>query len=512
MTKKLSILTVLNVIQMLFSLIIQVLFAFVLGADSERDSLFIAMSVPIFFNTVLTASVGVVLTPTAIEYTTIRLQRLFFNKIIVIVAILTIGIGLLFFLNKQLIIEFLAPGFNEQKSKFTANLLKYSILIIPIQAVSIVINSFWVTINRILIPSNSAIVGNIFTVVFLIWFRRNLNAEYGMIAYLGGYIVTFIIISLYYLADGLNVIVTKNEETILANHKLLFSSSIILIILIIINRSSSLIESRIASKLENGTISYLRYSSFLSTFLVGATTTPVTVAYYSDLCKLWLNQEKDKIIVFLEKGLLILTIICFTIVGAFILTIDELLLFVKDWSNFLDNQIHILSNYFKIIIFSYIFFSQSNFLGRLFYISNNFLKGAIFDLFLLLFYIVISYTLVDYFGGIGLAFATIFQSIFALVGIYWTLTKKVHNLNFSIFFFKNILITIFVWATSFLFAWFIKEIFSSFLNSFLIMFISLFIYFLFLLLGLVKTQIIYYLPLTNKIAYLNKFDKSTDIK
>ena len=493
MIKTLSILTILNVIQMVISLVIQLLFAIVLGADSERDILFIAMSIPVFLNTVLTASIGVVLTPAAVSYNNEE-KFIFFNKVLFAIAIFTISICLLLFFVKSHIVNILAPGFDSPKKIITSNLLNFAFLIIPVQAATLVINSFWITINKVLFPTISIIAGNVLTITIILFFKEKFNAEYGMISYLLGYSLSFLFVLILYMAGNEKSKTNTKNYLRIGEFKLLLQSSAILILLIIINRSSGIIEGRIASKLENGTISYLRYSAFLVTFLVGITTTPIITSTYSDLCKYWVENRKDKVTLFMEKGLVMLAIICLTIIGVFILSLDELLLFIKGWSNFSTSQLIILSQYFKITIVSYFFLSLSSFLGRLFYISNNFLKGAVFDLILLFFYILSAYLLVECFGGVGLAIATVTNSVFALIGIYWTLSYKIHRLNFSPLFFISLLKVTFIWIASFLIPYFMKLFISDYFNPISIVSIKLIVYLSFLGFALYKTNLLIYFP------------------
>ncbi len=475
MKKKLSILTVLNVILMLSNFIIQLLSALFLGADWERDALFISMSIPSFFNIVLTASIGVVMTPFAILHEDSETKLIFYNKLLLIVTIYVSIIVLILYIGSFEFTKILAPGFSREKVLMTNELMTFSILIIPIQSATLIISSYWITIQKVLIPTLTTIFGNILTMSLILWFKdkSDLTPKYILFSFISGYMLTLFLIGIYYFSQ--NNFIPKFKQNIIGLNSLL-KSSFILILLILLNRSSIIIENRIASNLESGTISYLRYSAYFTSFLVSATTIPVITVYYSELCLLWKNNEIKRIISFLERGIFILSLVSLLIIGSFILTVKELLLFVKDWTKFSLTQIDLLSFYLKISVISYLFLSLSGFLGRLFYISNNFLKGAILDLGLLFTYIIISYIFVFYWKGFGLAVASVLQATLAFIGVYWTLTKKVLYLDFDkknrIIFFNML----FIWCFSFLIILVLKEQFAEILNTYLNAILSLILY------------------------------------
>ena len=72
---RLVVLTALGVLLMLCNLGVQAETVMFLGAGYERDILFVAMSVPLFVNTLTTASFGAVTTPTVLQFSALLIGK-----------------------------------------------------------------------------------------------------------------------------------------------------------------------------------------------------------------------------------------------------------------------------------------------------------------------------------------------------------------------------------------------------------------------------------------------------
>jgi putative peptidoglycan lipid II flippase len=503
MKKSVSLLTLINIAQMFSSLIIQILIALVLGVNVQRDSLFIAMSIPLFINVILTSSVSFMLTPITIHYKSLRVTKLFYNKVLTAIFFIVIIICFFLYLQGDNIIGLLAPGFGQEELKSTKKLLIYCLLMIPIQAISSIINSFWITIEKTLFPSLSLLLGNLITIFGIIYLGDKLNANSAIKTILLGYVLTFIVTTAYYIIHTYKNSNNHEENKPFENIKLqlypFLRQAILLLILLLINRSANIFESRFASTLDVGTISNLRYAAYIVTFGVNAISTPVITVYYAELCKLWNDKAWDKISIFFENGILTLSLVSSIIASICTLSISELLMFFLPMTKFTSTQLMILSSYIKISMITLILLSLSNFLGRVFYISNKFVLVALIDVLVLVSYIFFSKILVGSFEGYGLSISYCIYSICIFIA-YLFVSKNSFNIEFSKIFWLKFSSIILINLVSFLLGYVAKNLLNTTGTTILGSLIGSMFFFVSLIILLIKFRLKSYLPFLDVIV------------
>ena len=505
MEKSVSFLTIINIVQMLSSLAIQALIAVYLGANWQRDSLFIAMSIPLFINVILTGSVSFMLTPITAAYKSSVFTRKFYNKVLIGLLLITILLCFLLNIQSENIIKILAPGFDNQEIIFTKLLFSYSILIIPIQGVSSIINSYWVTIEKTLFPSISILLGNLFTICLIIYYGKSFSAESAANTLMLGYGLTFIITTIAYLLFIDKSIHENDYNDVSKNLKISIAPFVkqaaLLLILLTFNRSASILESRFASNLDIGTISNLRYSAYIVTFLVNAVSTPVITVYYAELCRQWDNKAWNQISNFFEKGILTLTIVGAIIASISILSISELLNIFLPFTNFTAAQMILLGSYIKISMFTFILLSLSNFLGRIFYISNRFVLVAIIDVVVLVLYIVLSQILSNYFEGYGLSLAYCFYG-FIVFGFYVVIAREKFNIELKKKFWIKFLSILIVSLVSFFAGFIVKYLLNLVIYPLWGTLWGIVAFFIVLITFLNRKKLLPFLPFFNRL-YVN---------
>jgi putative peptidoglycan lipid II flippase len=440
---KITTLTGLSLALMLTNLATQAAIAIFLGAGPARDALFVAMSIPLFLNTLVIASVGTVATPSIIAHGAGSRQQWAADRLLVSVTTVAVVLALTLYLCRGGLVELLSPGFGPSQRELTRNLFTYTLAIIPFQAATSVLSAYWLAVERVLWPSFSLLLGNIFTVSIIAWIGQTLSATQTAISYFGGAALVCLIQGIAYAACRHTLGGVKPDKQSSGKIRHAGRQSVMLMLLGAVSRSTSLIERRLASNLNSGTISCLGYAGYVISFLVNATATPTATAYYSKLCRDWTANNHIEIKRFMERGLTLVVGSCLLVSGLIIILMEAVLNFLLPHTRLTAENGIELQLYIYILLPAYLCLASSSFVSRLFYISGRFIQAAMLDCAALVIYIVFAFGLAAGFGGRGLAAATTIYALVLALLVFYALKKSI-GFSFSRTFWLHITeITIF---------------------------------------------------------------------
>lgn len=394
---------------------IQGLMAIYLGAGSERDALFVAMSVPLFLNTLMVGSFGSVVTPAVVAQQHHAIQRSVATRMLInLTAVAAVLAGLLYTFRDGLV-QLLVPGFGVIEQAYTARLLSIALAMIPLQSATCILGGYWIARERVMLPNMATLIGNLTVIVVLAWSGRDGTGDRVAWYFLIGAAITFGMHGFAYLMEwrpgpssGVTDLPGSNGHLYRDALPLLGSS--------LLGRSGPLIERHLASGFNPGTISCLGYVGYLLNFLVNATTTPLATVYYARMCRQWNEGRRDELLQFLEKGTILVVLGSLTVSGIMLLTAHDLLRVIQPYTKFSHANMKEMADYASILAIAYVSMSLASFIARIFYISGEFVRAALLDCVTVFCYFAMAVPLSHWFGGYGLVAATSIQMMF-LVGL-----------------------------------------------------------------------------------------------
>ena len=407
---------------MLTNLGIQVLMAKYLGAGSERDALFVAMSVPLFLNTLMVASFGAVVTPAVLASGQLMGQRGRANRMLFRLTAAAVVFALALYLFRGALVQVLAPGFPEGEQLRTVGLLEIVLAIVPLQSASCILGGYWIARERVLLPSLALMLGNMVILAVVAGSGFSLSGTRVAWAFLGGAAITLAVQGVLYSWEGWNT--DRAEPEARAPKTSIYRQSLPLMASSVFGRSAPLIERRLASSMGEGTISCLGYAGYLVSFLVNATTSPTATAYYAQMCRHWNEGRQDELTRFLEKGALLVVTCSLALGGAVALSAHEFLRVIAPYTRFSAANVAELADYGVILMIAYVFLAFSSFIARIFYAAGRFVQAALLDCVAVVFYVVTALPLSHWFGGYGLVIAACLNAAFLSALILVTIKRQ----------------------------------------------------------------------------------------
>jgi putative peptidoglycan lipid II flippase len=410
--KRIPLLTLISIVSMLVSMAVQVVTAVRLGAGLERDALFVAMSVPLFLNTLLVSTVGVVITPAVLSHVSVALQRRMVIKVLTGLTLATLLLAAAIFALDTHFVHLLAPGFDGRRHALTVELLGYAVVMLPVQAASCVLGGYLVAQERILVPNIALGLGNSFVFGGILAMGESLTSAGVVLATLGGSGLALIIQAqalARWRPAAEEFPATSSASGVAASS--FYRQALPLVFSGLVSRSMPLVERNLASSMGVGTISCLGYAGYLVYFLVNATTAPTATAYFARMCQLWNQGQRKEVGRILERNLLMVISIALAGGGMFILTAAELFEALPRVGRLSALDVTEFVTYSQILMVAFLFLACGGLLSRLFYVAGASIRMAYLDCLATGCYVVTAYLLAQHYGGRGLALAVSLHAV-----------------------------------------------------------------------------------------------------
>jgi putative peptidoglycan lipid II flippase len=414
--KRISLLTFVNILAMVTNMGNQVVTAIYLGAGPERDALFVAMSVPLFLNTLFAGSIGVSLTPGILACRSLAAQcQTALWTLISLVGGTSILVGCFYLLGPNLV-RLLAPGLDFHHQIETVRLLPLSLALIPIQAATCVLSGYMIAADRVFFPSSALLLGNCVTLAGMVLAGNSLTpAKIALLTLVGASCVT--IVQGAVLFKDLRTApagITEGSKNVLR----VYRQAMPLILSGVFGRSNSLIERRLASSAGPGTISCLGYAGYLVTFLVNATAGPAASAFFARICDLWNREEREEVGRVLERSLYYVITVSLTLAGFVVILFPDVAPLILQRTKFTASGAAELISYSQILMISYVCLSAGSVLSRLFYAAGRSYTVSVLDCCSIVFYIIVASFMAYLKNGVGLAIASGLYGLFIVIMFY----------------------------------------------------------------------------------------------
>lgn len=439
---------------MLSNVGIQALIAAYLGAGKERDALFVAMSVPLFLNTLMVASFGVVATPAVLAYDlAIRQRRVATQMLLWLTVVMLLIAGVLYVLRVPSV-QLLAPGFDGEQKLRVVGLLRVTLIIVPLQSATCILSGYWIARERVLLPSLALVLGNAAMIVAVAWSGKSSTGTTVAWVFLVGAAITFGMQCIPYILEARKT--DSGEGGSHLSGSTIYRQSLPLLASSLVGRSAPLIERNLASSMGQGTISCLGYAGYLVSFLVNTTTSPTATAYYAKMCRHWNEGRREELTLFLKNGSVFVVSSSLAVGGAVALSAHELLHAVMPYTKFTVANIAELTNYSVILMVAYVFLAFGSFVARIFYAANRFLQAAVLDCVAVGFYVTIALPLSRKFGGYGLIVAACANAMFLAILIVFAV-KKLFSITFPLEFWSGLARIFVLWIVSFSLSYYVQR-------------------------------------------------------
>lgn len=419
---KITILTALGVLLMLSNLAIQGQMAAFLGAGSERDVLFVAMSVPLFLNTLMTASFGAVTTPAVLAYPGAAHQRLTALRMLFWLVLASLLLAAAIVMARAGVVGLLAPGFAPEQAEQAGRLLALAALNIPLHAVASILSGYWIARERVFRPVASLLLGNAVATGLIAAAAEGLTSRYVVLALLAGNA----------LATSIQLAMLVGERTKGPAHgpaprlsaKQIYRGSLPLAAASAVGRAGPLIERNIASHLGTGTISLLGYASQLMLFLVNTTTSPAATVFYAQMCRDSGDGRKAYITEFLRRGGTLVIGGSMLISGLVVLGGEEALRVVQPYTKLTVADVGELAHYWRLLLPAYVCLALGSFVARALYAASEFLLAALLDCMAVAVYAVTAPFLGRHYQGTGLILAASANALLLLGLIVFVVARR----------------------------------------------------------------------------------------
>jgi len=395
---------------MLGNLFLQIQTVVFLGVGAERDMLFVALSIPMFLNTLMSAAFGAVITPTVLRETSFSAQHRITTWILTRVAAFSGVAALLLAAGGKAIATLMAPGFSEDRLTGTGSLLEVAAVNVPLQAALCVLSGYFIAKERVALPSLAQVFG-IVTTIIIVFSAGALSAFYIVIAVtLGNLLCVLLLLTIFTLAAPAK---SSNQpaSTSTAPGTAMLRRALPLSIATAVARANPIIERNVASH-HPGVISSLGYANQLMSFLVAATTAPVATATYAQMCIAWHENRISDITRFVHKGAILVLAGGIAVAGVVSLVIEPLLNVAQPYTRLTLADVEQIAEFCRLLMPAYLGLALASFFTRPLYAAGLFFASAMFDCISIGVYALAAIGLGSTWAGAGLAQAMAVYGVF----------------------------------------------------------------------------------------------------
>lgn len=257
-TQRVMLITVLG---MVVSLFIDMIVAYKLGAGVIADSLIMALTVPLFMDTIIREGNKSTLVPILLK---IKIESgeselyLFLSKFINSSVVLSVLIMAVIFVFSDSIISAIAPGLSLEYSKYSANYLSALSLVVLFSSVITIVNTLNNIRHKYLLLASRNIVVPIIVIIFigLGWDSSEVSG-YVVIGYVSGFLLYLLLVVMFVYRGGFRY---KFTFLNLDDYRLLASSSLVITFGFIINQAVRLFERSLATTVSAGALAAYYFS------------------------------------------------------------------------------------------------------------------------------------------------------------------------------------------------------------------------------------------------------------
>tara|TARA_B110000908_G_scaffold171434_1_gene234180 strand:+ start:2950 stop:4470 length:1521 start_codon:yes stop_codon:yes gene_type:complete len=407
----------------------QLIIAFYFGTSFERDAYFVAIIIPTYISSIFIGSFGIIFLPKVVDILKKENQFILTNFIsTVFCAIfgLLVLIALICLLIPNQVIQIVAPGFDLDKIEFTVQLL---IILIPAIIFNVLGNflaSLYQIQHKFVRPAIAPILLLITSLVSVVLFSKTLGIYSLALGYLLGSFFSFIIQLPILKKYNFKLYVDLKNKDVILFIRLAFP----LLLTGIIFRSNVVFERVIASGLEQGSVSYLGYSTQIITVLGTLIASGIVTSTYPILSKLWSNNNITEFSKMFLQTLRIILLISIPISISLIFFGEQFVMYIFERGAFNSNDTLLVSKALVWGIGAFIFQGLGGVVAKILYISKHTIISSVISVLEILIYVCLGFLLSRKLSFVGLAMALSISSGFNIIVSLYFINKKVVKIDF----------------------------------------------------------------------------------
>jgi len=474
LTKSSIQITIISIVSVVVGLLQQLVIAFIFGTKFSRDAYLMALAVPNYVSLVLVGSLGCIFLPTIVSIRN-RCNESYSQRVLGSMFTLTALVSLL-------IIAVLAIFSNRICVTFYGDLgvdktyeVSYMMRILSFTIFFTIINSFLSSLyqidNNFIRPALATTLSLVFNTLFILLFNKKLDAYSLPYGYLCGLITATVFQIGIAVRNKIRIIFDfSNDE---------FKHFVLLFLPLLVSgifcRSTTLIERNFASRLGEGAVSYLGYSSYIISSIANVIIGGIAISSYPVLSTYWVKGYKSDFSNLLSKILKDILIIIIPICIFIIFFSNEVITLLLKRGAF-DTVSTV--NTSKVLICSIgalIAQAMAAVIAKVLYIADKTKESSIISIIEVLLYFFLGLVLIDRISFLGLGIALSVSSLFNVTVTYWFINRKLVHISAKEIFNSALKISIctliFTFFNRCLFL-FISEYVNFFLSIFFIMFLE----------------------------------------
>ena len=461
MFKSTIIVTALNGLGMVLSLLSQVLIAAKFGTGKEMDIYLAATTPPLFVTSILTNSLSFTFIPVFAEYRakniseTWKIVSTFTNMSILITTVLTI-IGIFF---SHPIMKLLAPGFNDEKIDLSANLLCWLMPTIILTIINELMSSVYYSNNRFSIPLINKIINPALTIIYVLLFSASMSTKSLVFASLTAMFLQTLFLAIGFMRNkefSYSFVFEYTHPGVLKIVKLMLP----LIAGMIIYRALPLFDRFIASTLPEGSISFLGYSSKIYFLLASIITSGISLSVFPLMSKLMAENNQVSLRHVMSKGIRFLFFLSIPITLLFSIYSKNIIQLFFERGEFHSADTISTALALSIYLIALPIASAGTIVAQGYYILQDTITPVVIGILEMLVYIGLAYLLLPYLGFIAIPVSYVIYFYSSIVNAF-IVRKKIGGTGgkgILISFLKHSLIACIVAAIIFLPVYFIPNL------------------------------------------------------
>lgn len=397
--------------------------AYRFGARTEMDAFFAATTIPQLITAILLATLSTTFIPVFIETRSKdesnawKVASITTNLIFLVLFIIAV-MGSLF---SESLISLINPGFTEATSILSTSLFRILFVSLLFSGTSIILTSIYYAHQKFLRPLLAQGFNSLVVFLFVILLGSILGIKSIAVGTLVGSLLQFL-----YL---LPILLRKERysfEFDFQKKEIRRLASLILPLFLgtIFYKSNTLVERFIASRLEEGCISYLSYAYKILNSLLLVITMGISTALFPRMSEYSAIKDFKGLQETLSKGIRALLVITVPTTFAFVLARLEIVRVIFERGDFSRQTTEAVANALVAFLGFFIVGSISLPIVNTLYSLKETAKVAGVGIFGFILYIVMAFTLSSYYSYVGIAVATSIQYILNLMIFIYILKRK----------------------------------------------------------------------------------------
>ncbi|GEM_PF-2052468 len=406
------------------SFVRDIVISYYFGASETTDAYFAANNVPSILFTALISSYLILLIPT---YKSIQINLgqskadQFGSSLINFFLVFSSLLSLIGFLFMRELIQLVAPGFDQATYELAVHLGKILVLSFTFSSVTLILSTISNANKKYIAPHIIPVFSSLFVIFGVVLFERKIGIYSlvfsSLLAFVFQMIIQFYISKRHFNYQFKTFIFNDNikKMTLLAL-PVFFGYSV--------DQINLLVNSIISSNLMEGSLSAINYAQRLQLTITGVISTAIITVVYPLLSELTATKDKERFKSISYKSLSSIFIVIVPLALFLAFNSETVIKLVYYRGDFSENDVEVTSAIFTFYAFNVIFISIREFLLRLFYVYSDTKNPLIASAISVLFNILLSLFLVQYFDAAGLSLANMIATMISMFILLIVLFKN----------------------------------------------------------------------------------------